>query len=578
MRRAATCIILATSAVIGLGGLSGAPAGATPPKPMVEVAPADGHVAPGNQPPELEYPPIHRVAPGQLVAFGLNVVDAESDTVAIELVEKPASAQLDPLTLTVTWRPTPEDVPAGRFRVRITETQRAGGVKRLFFHDFSIAVDPRSRDLPAAPPLGDPVEVVLTIHDPERLAQVNREWPLLKMLDLAQRTALADRGGPAALSEPARLYHDLLLALAARHKNPRLGPDDPAFDKRAFGDPSAWHIVAIRPRLDRRMQELRIIYRDEAAAEPAYLMFRVRLVKDVPDLPPEVVDFANTEMTRLVYEAFFAGNRVSPRLTTDKRAHARAVATLVDKVLSYRNDRYPQLGTELLTIGHEGRLGGGSARNDHGAYASGDGWAWMILKAKVVDASGTPRIGIVSGQIPGVTTAVRPNETMTGWLSVCAPKFDPDNPDHAPGYDVLCRKTQGLTDLPMVSPGGRITSSPIDATNLFVDWKLGDEVATVDLDDPRRDLFDDSGMTCSQCHTRAFGNSDPRDGAIRTPSEGRLPTASPRLPVTFFTMVPEESWRPFMIQFQELQQCQLRDALARFLKIEAAFGCPLQGE
>src|SRR5262245_30231080 len=97
--------------------------------------PARARVEAPNQPPELEYPPYHRVAPGREVSFGLNVVDPDSDTVSVELVGKPASASYDPITLTVRWRPTAKDAPAGRFRVRLTETQRVGGAKRSFLHD-----------------------------------------------------------------------------------------------------------------------------------------------------------------------------------------------------------------------------------------------------------------------------------------------------------------------------------------------------------------------------------------------------------------------------------------------------------
>src|SRR5688500_5105592 len=77
-----------------------------------------------NRPPELELPPYHRVAPGREIAFGLNVVDQDGDTVRVDLVEKPASAQYDPLTLTVRWKATAKDAPQGRFLVRVTETQR----------------------------------------------------------------------------------------------------------------------------------------------------------------------------------------------------------------------------------------------------------------------------------------------------------------------------------------------------------------------------------------------------------------------------------------------------------------------
>src|SRR5688572_22613683 len=76
-----------------------------------------------NQPPELEYPPYHRVAPGKEIAFGLNIVDQDGDTVSVALDEMPPTAKYDPLTLTVRWKPTAKDVPAGRFKVRLVEVQ-----------------------------------------------------------------------------------------------------------------------------------------------------------------------------------------------------------------------------------------------------------------------------------------------------------------------------------------------------------------------------------------------------------------------------------------------------------------------
>ncbi len=85
-------------------------------------------------------------------------------------------------------------------------------------------------------------------------------------------------------------------------------------------------------------------------------------------------------------------------------------------------------------------------------------------------------------------------------------------------------------------------------------------------------------MTCSQCHVRDFANGDRRDPAVRDPKQNRLPAASPRIATTFFNIVPEESWRPFTIEFMEFQQCAFRDALKKYAGKETSLGCPLVAE
>src|SRR5690349_9162232 len=104
---------LSVGAIIGLGLAAVLAGGATAKKIQPVPPPPRGHVTVANRPPEFEYPPYHRVAPGQKIGFGLNAVDQDADEIAIELVEKPASATYDPLTLTVSWKPTAKDAPAG---------------------------------------------------------------------------------------------------------------------------------------------------------------------------------------------------------------------------------------------------------------------------------------------------------------------------------------------------------------------------------------------------------------------------------------------------------------------------------
>ena len=48
----------------------------------------------------------------------------------------------------------------------------------------------------------------------------------------------------------------------------RLDPASPQFDKAVFGDPAAWKIVAVRPRIDKAWAELRVVYQAVKAPEP----------------------------------------------------------------------------------------------------------------------------------------------------------------------------------------------------------------------------------------------------------------------------------------------------------------------
>ncbi|MSP16804.1 MAG: hypothetical protein EXR73_09380 [Myxococcales bacterium] len=545
---------------------------------------AHGRPAPrANRPPEFEQPPYHQVAPGRAIAFGLHVIDQDGDAVTVELVAKPAGAAYDPVTLTVNWKPTAADAPAGHFRVRVTETLRAGGAPRKYLHDFAIAVVPGSRELNEPPPLGAAVELLITIHDRERLARVNRDFPFLKLLEAVGRlehTKLPEAERAAVRPPDAKqLYNDALTALALRHGNDRLDPASPRFDKRAYGDPAAWRITAVRPRLDKAVRELRIVFENLRAPEPVYLMFRFRLVRDQPELPPEAVALNNRELVRLTHEAFFRGPDLDARFLRDKQAHGAAVSAYVGKVLAYTSTAHPLVGAEFVALPHEARLGGGSRRGAGGGYESGDGWAWAVLKAKWLPVAGDKdgaqkRLAMVSVPIPGFTTEVRASADGARWQTVCAKQFDPDDPAHTPGQEVLCRKKLGFTDLPAVGEAGKIVPGAIDAANLYVDHKRGDMVATVPLTDPRRDLFEENGMSCHQCHVRDFANGDLRNAAARDPRVSGAWLAGAPLPTTFFNIVPEETWRPFMIEFQRLQECQFRQAFKDDLGVETSLVCP----
>jgi hypothetical protein len=269
------------------------------------------------QPPELELPPYTRVAPGREIAFGLNAVDQDGDTLVVELLEHPPSAKYDPVTLTVSWKPSKADMPVGHFRVRLTEIPRQGE-RRAYLHDFSIAVDPAASDLPAPAPLGPVVEQVITIHDPERLAQANRDWPIARVFETIGRLEKKKEDAPVA-----DLMQDALDAMAELHGNPRVSSMK-----------EGWRIVAVRPRLDKGFQELRIVYENKVVPEPVFLMFRFRLAPDQAGLPPEAKQENNRLFTRLVYDHFFENGAPRPAHWTDKQAHSKAVSAFLSSVMA----------------------------------------------------------------------------------------------------------------------------------------------------------------------------------------------------------------------------------------------------
>ncbi len=547
-----------------------------PPRPAADAP---------NEPPGFEIPAYQIVGVGQEIGFGLEVIDEEQDVVRVELVEKPASATYDPYTLTVVWKPTRADLPAGNFTVRVTETRRDNGEQRVALHRFAIAVSKKKQPELHARPLDPVVETLITIHDPERLAEVNKRWPLDAMLLHAAELehALLPEAERAKVAKPdkAVLYETFLQQLARAHDNPRVDPTSKEFDKKSFGNPRDWKIIAVRPRLDKKWHEVRIVYKAQAAHEATYTMFKFRPVDDAEGLPPEAHAFNNKEMSRLVFEAFFRPDgTLDPKYAADKRAHAKAVAVFVDSVLRYENADHAWANGTFLALPTEARLGGGSVRGADGAYQSGDAWAWNVMKVKPHDGV----MEMANVPIKGFATKIVPSEDGTQWAMACGPRFDPTDDAHNPGSEVLCRPT-GHTDLPAtadgfadaeLTPGSPIVSSMVDAAHLFVEHKRAHMVASAPLRDPRRDLFEEKGMTCHQCHVRKFGVRDMYDRAAYDPTAGLPKTFNKKQATTYFVIVPTVSWQPYAIDFQHKQECKFAAAFQADLGKQTSLTCPLK--
>ncbi len=526
--------------------------------------------------PEVFPPAWKQVGIGQRISFSVAAIDQDLDETRVEVTAMPASAKFDPITQTVTWKPTRKDRPAGTFTLTISTLGADGAATATRDETWEIAVVKKKQPAPTPERKSAVIETLLTIREPARLAQVNRDWSFDKFLRRAAELQRAQMPPEAQKKlgklDGKALFKSFLASLAQIHGNPRLDPAAREFDKKVFGDPRAWKIVSVRPRIDKKWTELRVVFQAVAAPEPVFAMFRVRPTWDVPTLPAEARAYNNKVFLELVSKHLLDGGKASEAHLGNARKHGKAVAALVNDVLRHDDSAtHPWARAAFLALPTEGRMGGGSRRNDDGSYRSGDGWAWSVMKP-MPNAEGTA-LAYVNVGIPGFWTHTVPSPDGTAWIGKCAPKFDPDDPTHAPGYEVLCRKEKGFVDLPDLVDG-KVASSKKDAINLFVEHKKV-MVATLALDDGRRDHGEENGMTCAQCHMRNFGVRDYRDAATADPRQGTPKNPNASLPTLDFQIIPAASWPAFTLAIMMDQECKGAAQIKQFLGVESGLTCPL---
>jgi hypothetical protein len=602
--------ILAAVLLVGCSGADSRPVAPTP-SPDPDPGPTKPDPSPGPQlsdrlppvdggtltpavqrKPEVFPPAWTRVGVGQTISFGVTAIDQDLDETRVEVTTMPASATFDALTQTVTWTPTkPEIATGGSFVLKVSQADKPGGAwTRSEEVKFDIAVDAKKQPAPVAAQQSATIETLLTIREPARLTRVNLDWPLDKMLvrgaELFRATLPPEVQAKLGALDRKATYAGFLKALAQTHDNPRLDPDSPSFDRAAFGTPEDWKIVAVRPRIDKKWTELRVVYQATAAPEPVFAMFRLRPTWDVPTLPPEARAINNAIMLQLVAKHLLGKDLgANAKYLKDARGHAKAVAAFVKAVATYQPPT-PKQGQAaappwqragFVALPTEARMGGGSARDSAGAYRSGDGWAWGVMKP-MTTADGASQ-AYVNMPIPGFWTQAVASPDGKSWAPKCAPKFDPDDPKHAPGYEVLCRKALGFVDQPEIGKDGKVTPAKRDAVNLFVDHKRVDSVALLPLDDGRRDHGEENGMTCAQCHIRQFGVRDYTDPATADPGAGAPKTANPAIATLNFQIVPSATsprWEAFTLEFMKDQECKGKANLEQFLGKPSALTCPLK--
>jgi len=550
---------------------------AEPAKPTPALPPAYPQYAPAvmaNRPPELFAPAWKSVGVGQTISFSVAAIDQDLDEVAVDVTSLPASARFDRLTQTVTWTPTKADLPRGRFVVSAKELGKDEAAGALV--TWSIAVGKKKVAPPVAPWAGDSAETLFTIREPRRVEATAKAYPFDELLAWSATSMRATMAPDVVAKLPAvdkaALFTGFLQQLAQTHGNPRLDPDSPSFDKAAFGDPRDWRLVVVRPRIDKQVHELRLVYQAVKAPEPVFAMFRVRPVHDVVPLPDAARLENNQAFAALFWKSFLtADGALDPRWKKDPKAHGAAVLAFVQGVLSYKGTA-EWAEASFLALPTEARMGGGSKRSADGAYLSGDGWAWSVQKP-MASKDGASQ-AFVSLGIPGFWTLAVPSADQSTWVPKCAPPFDASDASHTPGYEALCRKALGFVDLPDLA-SGTPAPSKIDAVNRFRDHKLGPAQLYLPLDDGRRDHGEENGMTCAQCHVRNFGVRDYGDPSTSDPKAGAPRSANRPLPTLNFQIVPTTRWEAFTLDLMADQECKAQDFLTVELGKPAKLTCTL---
>lgn len=527
--------------------------------------------------PELVPIRIKGAGIGQRVFFGLGAIDHESDDVRVELLKKPESAKYNPKTLTVDWTPTKYDDPNGLFLVQVTEFRRDGGNPRTTRHTFNIPVSDQPVPLPELEPAPLEVEALISITDPERLHDTNQQWSIVKMF---QRIAEIEAEKQVELGSSIKgttgeaLFREALVELAKLHNNDSVNPDSGSFDP--AWNAEHWRLICLRPRINKKVFELRFVYFNEKAAEQVYLMPRMRIIrgKDV-EFSEEIRQANNLEYIKLFHNSFFDGPDLKPFVAEDKAKYSKALAVFVTKYLNYSSAEHPQLKANFAALPHNARLGGDNRYDDHGNYLTGDGWALGAMKVQAIDREGERVLGITSPPIAGFVASIEPTDQGDKFKSVPAPGYVKGTDTWQPGWETLVSKS-GTVAIPSVDDEGKVSAAKLDSASVAREHKQTYMVAETPLDDPRRRLFEEKGMTCIQCHVRNFDEGNYLK-SVQKPGDDAKAAWPQRIPTVFFVITPtDHDGRSEYIRREEAEQVgNLKGVLRDYLGIEANITTPL---
>lgn len=534
---------------------------------------------PENQLPEIADLRHDEIGLGQRFTFGLEVIDEESDNVRIELVEKPKSVKFNQNTLTVDWTPQKSDGASGKFVVKVTELPHdKSRPKRTVTKEYNLKIVKNPVKLLELPPTTLEVDSFVSIIDPERLKAADKKWNIVNMFQRIGEIE-ADKqikaGSDIQPSNGEQLFRDSLKELAIMHKNPTLDPDSPKFDK--VWNAENWHLIAVRPRINKKIFELRLVYFNTVAAEQAYLMPRMRIVRaGDADMPEELRQKNNYMFAKMFHDAFFDGEDLKPFVANDKAKYGEALAEFITKVLTYNDPNEPKLKANMAAIPHNSRLGGGNEYDDNGKYLFGDGWALGAMAVKPVMKNGKNILTVVSPPIAGFVASIKPNADNTAFKPVPAPITRKGDPAYQKGWENAIDEAHNTVFIPEVMPDGTVARSNIDTQINSFDYKTKFMVAETALQDPRRRLFEEKGMTCMQCHVRNYDEGDYLVSVQKPGAEAEKVYPRPIKRVFFIITPTLHSGRNEYIHREEQEQVgNLKGVFRDYLGIDVEMASPL---
>jgi hypothetical protein len=534
--------------------------------------------APDHEPELVRRDVPETVIAGREVSFGIDVVDEEMDPLRIELGDHPEGAEFDPHTLTVRWRVPRNATGAQRFVVRITEhpgEANARTIERPI--EVQVAAHAPVAGQPAVvPPL---VGSLVTITAPDFLARAARDWPIERVMETLGATFIdaLPEAQQAGIERPngAALFRELLTHYAHAHQNARLDPASPQYDHRF--DSAHWRLVAVRPRANKSVEELRLVYQAVDVPEPVIAMFRVRLFRGATAPSPEVAHANNVAFTRLLHDAFYNGDQLKPGIAEGRApAVSTALANLVRSVMTFRDAQNPLLRTGLAAIPVEARMGGGSVFDAQGNYQRGNAWAFSVANMRVDPAQGEHRaVHAFDAPISSFTFDIGENADHSAFVSVCPPRYREGGAGNEPGLAALCAP-DGTVRIRERDAQGHWIATHRDSLNEHVDITVHEMVATVPLRDPRRRNFEENGITCVQCHMRNFDDGVMNEAQVRDPRVHEPITPAREVERVAQQVVPVGVVRrsPWLIQQETFQLCDLGRRMNNQLGTHITLACP----
>ncbi|NNE65411.1 MAG: hypothetical protein HKN33_02500 [Pyrinomonadaceae bacterium] len=532
-----------------------------------------------NRLPEIADLHHDKIGLGQRITFGLEVIDEEGDFVKIELAEKPDSAKFNQNTLTVDWTPEAGDGKYGKFLIKVTEIPRDKlRSKRTVTKEYKLKIVKEKVKLKELPPTTLEVNALVSIIDPERLKAANKKWDIVSMMQRIGEIEAEKQIKPGNGIEPSngkQLFKEALQQLAMLHQNPTLDPENPKYDD--VWNAENWRLIAVRPRLNKKVFEIRPVYFNVRAAEQVYLMPRMRIIRgDDAKRSEELRQKNNLTFAKKFHETFFDGEHLKDFVENDKAKYGEALADFMTWVLTYRDPSEPMMRANFAALPHNSRLGGGNVYDSDGKYLHGDGWALGALKVNPVMRNGKRVLAINSPPIAGFVSSIKPDTEGTKFKPAPAPVTDKNSPGYKRGWEILYDDVHGTVHVPEIKPDGSVEKAVLDTSINGFDYKFGYMTAETKLQDPRRRLFEEKGMTCIQCHVRNFDEGDYLV-SVQKPGKKASEVANRPIPRVFFIITPTlHNGRNEYIHREEQEQVgNLQGVFRDYLGIDVKMSSPL---